>query len=215
MGDNMQQNVNTISHKESIIAAQSLLSEDLTTYLVLVAKQQDKHAFSILFQYFAPKIQRFGISKLNSEVLGKELVQDTMTKVWKKAHLYHPDKGAATTWIYTIMRNSAFDMLRQIQFRSEESLSDDIWPVNSIQSAQATEQDESSVFQDHLLSKHLLNHVGRLPEAQQQVIQGIYYQELSQEQLAQHLGIPIGTVKSRLRLALEKLKRHMGENDHD
>lgn len=212
----MQQDVNKISHKESIIAAQSLLPEDLTTYLVLVAKQQDKHAFSILFQYFAPKIKRFGISKLNSEALGKELVQDTMTKVWKKAHLYHPDKSAATTWIYTIMRNSAFDMLRQIQFRSEESLSDDIWPIDSIaHSVQTPEQDESSGFEDHLLSKHLLNHVGRLPEAQQQVIQGIYYQELSQEQLAQHLDIPIGTVKSRLRLALEKLKQHMGENDHD
>ncbi|WP_238925410.1 sigma-70 family RNA polymerase sigma factor [Vibrio sp. S11_S32] len=210
----MQQIVYRLSDKEIIIAAQPLLPTDLTPYLILVAKHQDKHAFNVLFTFFAPKIKRFGISKLNSEALAKELIQETMTKVWRKAHLYHPDKSAATTWIYTIMRNTAFDMLRQIQSRSEESLSDDIWPLDSIiDSAHNTEQTHQ--FEDHLLSKHLLLHLDRLPEAQQQVIRGLYYQDLSQEQLAQHLDIPIGTIKSRLRLALEKLKQYMGEKEHD
>ncbi len=209
----MKQSVNAASlHKESAIKAQALLPEDLSQCLTLVATQQSKPAFTILFHYFSPKISRFGIRKLGNETLAKELVQETMSSIWQKAHLYSPNKGAATTWVYTVMRNAAFDMLRKVKFRSEQQLSDDIWPLDAVQDVVTDEKNE---FVDHLQSRHLSSKVEMLPEAQRAVIRGVYYQGLSQDQLAQQLGVSVGTVKSRIRLALEKLKQHMGGTEHD
>jgi RNA polymerase sigma-70 factor (ECF subfamily) len=209
----MTQTVNTTSiKKETAIKAQNLMPDDLSQCLSFVATQRNKQAFTILFKYFAPKIVRFGVRKLGNEALAKELVQETMSNVWQKAHLYNPEKGAATTWIYTIMRNSAFDMLRKANFRSEQQLSDDIWPLDAV--AESGHEEESN-FADHLQSQQISKQIDMLPEAQRVVIRGVYYHGLSQEQLAQQLGVPVGTIKSRIRLALGKLKQHMGETDHD
>ena len=129
-----------------------------------------------------------------------------MTNVWRKAHLFDMEKGAATTWVYTIMRNTSFDMLRKMRTHKEDQLSDDIWPLVE---AQAT---ETLSFDDHLMSKKIERHLSRLSHDQRQLIEGVYFKDLSQEQLAAQFNIPLGTVKSRLRLAIAKLKHLMGEN---
>jgi RNA polymerase sigma-70 factor (ECF subfamily) len=129
-----------------------------------------------------------------------------MTNVWKKAHMYNADKGAVTTWVYTIMRNVSFDMLRKVKSNREDMLSEDIWPLVE------SENLDTADFEDHLLNKNLMKHVDKLPQAQKQIIKGVYFQELSQEQIAVQLGIPVGTVKSRLRTALSKLKSHLGDD---
>ena len=179
----------------------------LCQWLNAVGKSRDKQAFTLLFKFFAPKIQRIAQNKLSSEAQANEVVQLTMTKVWRKAHLFNDDKGAATTWIYTVMRNVTFDLLRKVQNQKEDSLSDDIWPVTE----KITEED---AFDDHLENQQLLTVIESLPENQQQVVKGFYLMEMSQEQLAQQLNVPVGTIKSRLRLALAKLKMQLGDN-HD
>ena len=88
---------------------------DLTSLLIRVAEHGDKVAFATLFQHFAPRIRSYGMRHLGSEANALELVQETMLLVWQKARLYHPEKGAPTTWIYTVMRNQSFDMLRRQQ----------------------------------------------------------------------------------------------------
>jgi RNA polymerase sigma-70 factor (ECF subfamily) len=209
----MKQSVNAVSIKEeSAIKAQNILADDLSQCLRYVAMHQNKQAFTILFQYFSPKIVRYGIGKLGNKTLANELVQETMTNIWQKAHMYDADKGTATTWVYTIMRNAAFDMLRKVNFRAELQLSDDIWPQECFQSVFINDESD---FVDHLESRHISNQVDRLPDAQKTVIRGVYYQGLSQEQLAQQLGVSVGTVKSRIRLALDKLKQSMGGTEHD
>lgn len=179
---------------------------ELTQWLILIGNERDKSAFSQVFRWFAPKIIRYGIKHLNSDAAANELLQETMSNVWRKAHYYDVDKGAPTTWIYTIMRNASFDMLRKIRSRREELLSDDIWPLVE---ANAVEEVE---LEDHLMHRKISAHLSNLPNAQQQVIKGVYFDQLSHEALSKQLGIPIGTVKSRLRLALNKLKQHIGDN---
>lgn len=207
----MQTSINKFgTDKEKPIAIQPQLTTELCDYLDLVAQRRDKQAFTQLFNFFAPKIKRFGISKLNSEAMANELVQDTMTLVWKKAHLFHATKGAASTWVYTLMRNTCFDTLRKMKHKDNLNLSSDIWPTD----IEDVLVDETG-FKDHLLSEKVLTYIDSLPLAQQSIIKGVYYQELTQEQLAKQLGIPLGTVKSRLRLALSKLKQQMGDKYHD
>ncbi|WP_394205662.1 sigma-70 family RNA polymerase sigma factor [Shewanella waksmanii] len=207
----MQRTVAAFDKKEvCTINANTLENQvppELSQWLVAVANERCKRAFTELFKFFSPKIKRFGIKQLGSEAQANELLQDTMTNVWKKAHLYNADKGAATTWVYTIMRNASFDMLRRIKSKGEVQIADDIWPTF------ADEKADDSVFGDHLMEKQMASYVDSLPDAQKAVVKGVYFQEMSQEQLAKQLGVPVGTIKSRLRLALAKLKKQLGESN--
>jgi RNA polymerase sigma-70 factor (ECF subfamily) len=182
-------------------------NKELQFCMIKVADSRCKQSFAVVFKHFASKVKSLANRQLNNESLATEIMQETMSQVWRKAHLYHPEKGAVSTWIYTIARNQCFDLLRKSQTTSEVNLADDIWPL--------VEQtvEESEVFSDHLSSKRLLNCINALPDKQQQVVRGVFFQELSQEQLARQLQIPLGTVKSRLRLAIEKLKKELGEQD--
>lgn len=187
---------------------QEIDSKTLSGWLNDIAERRDKRAFASLFKWFSPKIIGFGRKQFNNPALASELLQETMTNVWRKAHLYNCEKGAATTWVYTVMRNISFDMLRKMQANHEDTLSDDIWPL-----AEAQNSDEY-VFADHLMDKQIAQYLNQLPDNQKQIVQGVYFQDLSQEQLAKNLNIPLGTVKSRLRLALTKLRQHIGaDND--
>lgn len=179
----------------------------LCEWLNAIATSRDKQAFTLLFKFFGPKIHGIARGKFPNEAQACEVVQETMSNVWRKAHLFDKDKGAATTWVYTVMRNVTFDMLRKIKGNKEDNLSDDIWPL----AESMVSNDES--FDDHLENKQLLTVIEKLPEAQQEVVKGFYFMEMSQEQLAEHLNLPLGTIKSRLRLALAKLKVQLGEEN--
>lgn len=198
----------TLTSAKSSQMSDKIDHPQLCLWLNAVSSDRDKHAFTHLFQFFAPKILRIARNKFPNEAQANEVVQETMTNVWRKAHLFDKNKGAATTWVYTVMRNVTFDMLRKIKGNKEDNLSDDIWPIAE------TITDENETFDDHLENQQLLTVIDELPENQQAVIKGFYFMEMSQEQLATHLNLPLGTVKSRLRLALAKLKVQLGEN-HD
>lgn len=180
----------------------------LICWIVDVAERRDKQAFAQLFRWFAPKITRFGVKQFGNETVAQDLLQETMTRVWRKAHLFEQGKGLATSWVYTVMRNTCFDMHRKVTSKKEDYFSDDIWPLVEAENA------ETFSFRDHLQHQQLAHFLEHLPEAQKEVVRGMYIHELSQEQLAKQLDIPLGTVKSRLRLALAKLRTNL-ENHYD
>lgn len=197
----------SISHDKSNLMNKAIDNTQLSEWLKAVAETRCKIAFTHLFKFFAPKILGISRRKFPNEAQSNEVVQETMTKVWRKAHLFDAEKGIATTWIYTVMRNVTFDILRKIKSNKEDNLSDDIWPMVE----GTVTQNES--YEDHLENEQLLAVIDTLPEAQKEVVKGYYLQEMSQEQLANHLDLPLGTIKSRLRLALAKLKGQLGERN--
>lgn len=207
----MQINTQTLQNNNECIKSMSMNIEidnkELSQLLVAVALKRDKQAFAVLFKFFAPKIKRITASKFANSDQTNEVVQETMSKVWRKAHLYNVDKGLATTWVYTVMRNVTFDMLRKVKSNKEDNLSDDIWPI----AEQSNSIDDP--YEDHLAKNNILACLDSLSENQRQVVKGFYFLEMSQEQLAQHLNIPLGTIKSRLRLALAKLKQQLGDDN--
>lgn len=182
-------------------------NKELSQLLIAVALTRDKPAFSLLFGFFAPRIKRISACKFPNPDQSNEVVQETMSNVWRKAHLFNPIKGPVTTWVYTVMRNVTFDMLRKVETNKEDNLSDNIWPI--------ADKKESwhQVYEDHLAKRNILACLESLSENQQQVVKGFYFLEMSQAQLAQHLDLPLGTIKSRLRLALAKLKQQLGEDN--
>ena len=126
-----------------------------------------------------------------------------------KAHLFNAEKGSPSTWIFTIARNIRFDMLQKLRNRKEDVCSDDLWPVLCEQTADANEAplDEQVTLEQigHLFES--------LPVKQKAVVEAIYIDGKSQQEVSDELSIPLGTVKSRTRLALQRLKVMLNDND--
>lgn len=184
-------------------------AQEMSMHLATVADKRCKVAFARVFGYFAPRLRSYALKQIGNEALAMELVQDTMSNVWQKAHLFNADKGSPSTWIFTIARNIRFDMLRKQQNRKEDICSDDLWPVLCEHTADLTEKplDEQITLQQ---VGYLFN---SLPEKQRVVIEAIYIEGKSQQEVADELDIPLGTVKSRTRLALQRLKEMLRDND--
>lgn len=182
---------------------------EMASHLERVANERCKASFAKLFGFFAPRLRSYALKQIGNEAIAMELVQDTMSNVWQKAHLFNAEKGAPSTWIFTIARNLRFDMLRKLKNRKEDICSDDMWPILCEQTADPheTSLDEKVTLQE---VGELFN---ELPEKQKVVIEAIYIDGKSQQEVADELDIPLGTVKSRTRLALQRLKDMLTEND--
>ena len=166
-------------------------------------------AYAEVFNYFAPRLRSYALKQMGNEALAMELVQDTMSNVWQKSHLFNAEKGAPSTWIFTIARNIRFDMLRKQRNRKEDICADDLWPVLCEQTA-----DVNEVSLDEQITLQELGVLfEELPIKQREVIEAIYIEGKSQQEVADQFNIPLGTVKSRTRLALQRLKEMLKDND--
>ena len=178
------------------------MSVQMVSYLSDVAQTRSKSSFAKVFNYFAPRLRSYALKQMGSDAQAMELVQDTMSNVWQKAHLFDAEKGSASTWIFTIARNIRFDMLRKQKNRKEDICADDLWPVLCEQTAEPNE-----VSLEHkMMIEQIEIMFDKLPEKQSVVIKAIYVDGKSQQEVADELDIPLGTVKSRTRLALERLR---------
>ncbi len=174
-------------------------SEDL----VAIGKKRDREAFARFFAHFSPLIKGYFLNHqgmMMSSTQADELVQEVMLKVWTKATKYKPEKAAASTWVFTMARNTRIDMLRrQARHNTEVLETEDIW---------ATEEEESPVAQLQYQREQTLvmEAMKDLPPEQAQIVQIIYLEGKTHTVAAEELNLPLGTVKSRLRLALAKMK---------
>ena len=187
---------------------------DWNEYLLRVARDQDRDAFQQLFTKFSPLIKAFAARQSPSEqmeTMGEELVQETMIKVWQKAGSFNPEKASASTWIFTIARNTRIDLIRKNarhQFnratgssdQQEEGFDvDDIWIDNE-------DEDVFNQLAKQRSSEMLHESMKDLPEEQEFILKKVYLEDKSHTEIAEELGLPLGTVKSRVRLALNKLR---------
>ncbi|AYF20643.1 RNA polymerase sigma factor [Vibrio parahaemolyticus] len=168
-------------------------------------KAKDREAFAFVFRFYAPKLKQFAYKHVGNEQVAMEMVQETMATVWQKAHLYDGKKSALSTWVYTIIRNLCFDLLRKQKGKELHIHSDDIWPSEYYPPDLV---DHYSPEQD-MLKEQVVKFLDILPKNQRDVLQAVYLEELPHQQVAELFDIPLGTVKSRLRLAVEKLRHSM------
>jgi len=176
--------------------------------LTLVAVHRDKKAYAELFNHFAPRLKAFGMKMFGNEGQALEMVQDTLLNVWQKAALFDPSRGCASTWIFTIARNVRFDMLRKKQSRKDEISAEDIWPDEDYPETEGSHSQQWDLF---LMVEKIAPHFAALPPAQRLVMEKVYLEEKSHQDVAEQLGIPLGTVKSRIRLALDRLREALDD----
>lgn len=168
--------------------------------LQLIAATGDRAAYTRLFRHFAPLMKAFALSgSPMSANHADELVQEVMLKVWQKAGAFDPKKAAASTWIYTIARNCRTDMYRRLQKFDTALSADDV----SI----AEESEEAFMLLHQRRSRDRIRElIKTLPPEQKQIIAKVYMEGKSHAEVAGEFDIPLGTVKSRVRLALQKLQ---------
>ena len=184
--------------------------EHAAELLARIASEQSRAAFAELFRHFAPRLQAYATRQFGNEQTAMDLVQETMVNVWHKAHLFKPDRGSAATWIFTIARNIRFDFLRKNKHRQHDLSADDLWPVLAEENESL---DDDYALDNDLLMQQLAVYTESLPKAQRLVIELIYVEGKSQQEVADALDIPLGTVKSRTRLALQKLRELIQSHD--
>lgn len=192
--------------RPGIQGSMSVQPQDNTQWeqaLTFIAVDRDKHAYSQLFSYFAPRLKAFGLKMFGNEQQAMEMVQDTMLNVWQKARLFDASRGCASTWIFTIARNVRFDMLRKKQSRKDELSADDLFFDGDYPEQEGTDSNEWDLW---LLAEKVAPHFAKLPPAQRDVMEKVYLEEKSHQEVSEELAIPLGTVKSRIRLALDRLR---------
>ena len=198
------------STRGSMNTTQTDAAERAAELLASIAETRSRAAFSELFRHFAPKLQSYATRQFGNEQTAMDLVQETMTNVWHKAHLFKPDKGSPSTWIFTIARNIRFDLLRKNKKRKDDISADDLWPILSEQNDSL---DDGYSLDNDVLMQEISQYYAQLPDAQRVVIEKIYIEGKSQQEVSDALGVPLGTIKSRTRLALKKLKELIVNDD--
>nr|WP_087025631.1 sigma-70 family RNA polymerase sigma factor [Thaumasiovibrio subtropicus] len=170
---------------------------------MLRIQQGDRQAFSQLFSYYAPRLKHYVFKHIKDEEVAAEVVQETMSKVWQKANQFDPDKSSPSTWIYTIARNLSYDLLRKQQSQGKTISTDDIYPLEE---HYKEELSDPYAPEQALMQAKLRQWLEVLPDNQKDVVKAVYLEDIPQQQVAEMFDLPLGTVKSRLRLAVEKLR---------
>lgn len=164
-----------------------------------VRDNKDRKAFAELFGYFAPRVKSFLMKSGASPDLAEECTQEVMATLWNKAHMFDPTKASVSTWIFTIARNRKIDILRKQRRPEPEDLT---WGPEA-------EPDQADALGLHQETEQLGQALATLPAEQRQLIERAYFGELSHSQIAAETGLPLGTIKSRIRLALDRLRHAM------
>jgi RNA polymerase sigma-70 factor, ECF subfamily len=181
----------------------ALDSESMAACIIAVAKSRDYAAFEALFRHFAPRIKSYLLKVGGDASVAEEVMQETMIMVWRKAGQFDPSKASASTWVFTIARNLRIEAFRRD--RRPELDPDD--PAL----APETETPIDQVLAQQQSEAQLRKAMTSLSEDEQTLLKLSFYDDMSHSTISEKLGMPLGTVKSRFRLAYGKLRSALGE----
>lgn len=173
--------------------------EAMSDLLSLIARERSEAAFIELFERYAHKLKAYMMRQGADPATAEELAQETLLVVWRKAALYSAEKGSLTTWIFTIARNLRIDRLRRET--AWQALPDNL--AETLVSDDPAPDESASIRQREGRVKAVLS---ELSSEQRQVVEMAYIEGLSHSEIAERLSLPLGTVKSRMRLAYQKVR---------
>ncbi len=171
--------------------------------MAAIAERRDRSAFAQVFEYFAPRIKAYMRRMGADSAQAEELMQEAMITLWRRAASYDPAKASLSTWLYTIARNKRIDAIRRAKrpdtVVDELRLHEPVVPSGEQLAAAAQ------------TARIVRSALAELPEEQAAIVRMSYFEGQSHSMIAEALGLPLGTVKSRVRLALQKLRQSLGQ----
>jgi RNA polymerase sigma-70 factor (ECF subfamily) len=179
--------------------------QDNNALIVAIARNGDRGAFEALFAYFAPRVKGYLLRLGAGAALADDLAQEAMLTIWRKAALFDPSRASASTWIFTIARNLRIDAIRRERHPDFDPNDPAFVPDEELSA------DDKMALEDDGERLHAV--LKNLPTEQAQVVQMSFFADKPHSQIARELGLPLGTVKSRLRLAMVRIRGAMGEKE--
>ena len=167
-----------------------------------IAERKDRNAFEALFRFYAPRLKAVLIKGGAGVQEAEEVMQEAMVLVWRKAEQFDPSKASASTWIYTIARNRRIDLLRREKrpaLDPEDPFFHDI----------SSNPDGEQAYSEGQRAKIIREFIKTLPAEQLLLVQKAFYEEMTHQAIAAELDMPLGTVKSRLRIAMRRLREQL------
>ncbi len=176
----------------------------LADWVEAVARDRDRAAFSALFAHFAPRLKTYLLRQGADNALAEELVQEAMLTVWRRAETYDRRQSTVSTWLYTVVRNKRIDRIRR-ERRPEVDLNDPLLVPDEPQSQEA-------VIDAGQTEMRLRTAIADLPAEQADLIRIAFFEDRTHRDIAESQNLPLGTVKSRIRLALARLRKVMEQD---
>jgi RNA polymerase sigma-70 factor, ECF subfamily len=181
----------------------SSTAADHAALILSIAQRRDRDAYATLFAHFGPRVKAWMLRAGASPSAAEELVQETMLIVWQKAGLFDPARASASTWIFTIARNRRVDALRRERHPS------DLLPDPSEEPETPQQADVALALAQR--QTRIRSALTQLPPEQAEVVRKAFFEDKVHAEIEKELGIPLGTVKSRLRLAVYRLRSMLGD----
>jgi RNA polymerase sigma-70 factor, ECF subfamily len=172
--------------------------DPMEAHLWAIANTRDPAAFGSVFRAYAPRVRAYMIRRGVDAATAEEIAQETLLTVWRKAALYASASGNPNAWIFTIARNLRIDRLRRE--RPTQELDDDLLLIA------ANDQPADDAVSSNEIGIAVRTALGHLPPEQREIVILAYVEGLSHSEIATQLGLPLGTVKSRMRLAYQKMQ---------
>lgn len=167
--------------------------------------RQDRDAFARLFAFYAPRVKAYLLRLNSSDSLAEELAQEVMLTVWRKASLFDRSQASASTWIFRIARNRRIDAARRADKPDLDGEDPALAPSAPASPDEALASGERSTRVQEAMAG--------LPQEQIALLRLAFFDGLSHRDIAERIGVPLGTVKSRLRLAFDKLRKRLDRSD--
>ena len=167
-----------------------------------IAARKDRQAFEELFRFYAPRLKAVLMKGGAGAQEAEEVMQEAMVLVWRKAEQFDSSKASASTWIYTIARNRRIDLLRR---EKRPALDPDDPFFQNI----SANPDGEQVYTENQRAGIIREYIRTLPPEQLLLVQKAFYEEMTHQAIAAELDMPLGTVKSRLRIAMRRLREQL------
>ena len=175
------------------------MSQLLENHIVQLLHERDERAIELLYDHYADTLHGVALKVTKDEDLAKDVLQESLVKVWKNADTYDASKAKLFTWLFRITRNTAIDKLRSTKNKVEKEIQLEVSNVYNRR---------GDTYQPELLD--IKDHVGTLEEKYQVIIDALFFQGMTQQEASEALDVPLGTVKSRLKIGLRELRKIFG-----
>ena len=172
------------------------MSTKIENKIISLLQQKDKQAISLLYEHYSDALFGVILKIVKRDEIAEDVLQESFIKIWKNSQSYDSKKAKLFTWLFRIVRNTSIDKLRSIANKSAKNVQIDTTNVYKITS--------KGLNEDVLDIK---KHINTLEEKYQVVLQALFFEGITQQEASEELDIPLGTIKSRLKIALRELKK--------
>jgi RNA polymerase sigma-70 factor (ECF subfamily) len=180
-------------------ASPQMMSTLLEKHIVELLAEGDEKAISLLYEHYGDTLYGVAYKVVRDEALAQDVLQESFIKIWKKSDSYDASKAKLFTWLFRITRNTAIDKLRSLSTKSDKEIQIDVSNVYKL---------GEDALRPELMD--IQRHLGSIEPKYQVVLEALFFQGMTQQEASDELDIPLGTIKSRLKIGLRELKKIYG-----